>query len=304
MVSSPPIPAISVSDAVAPFLAAAHGAVHSVFPRAVNLVVADRLLTLADELAGGLPNGVALQSPPDFRARGLRAGDRADLGREGIRLPSVGLVVDLSGARPWNPELARLRGRADPARFRPFGDLGVASGFGPWAADPWRGWHAIDALRGALGAGDLAAMLGAARALIGRGPGLTPSGDDLLVGFSAALTATGHPLARPFARGVAEGARGATTDVAWTYLDHAARGEYAEHLHVVLRALLVGPDGDLAMAVGRVLAWGATSGADALTGIAVAIGWVDGARLEAVAWSPRGSSAAASSPTATAIRWS
>ena len=97
------------------------------------------------------------------------------------------------------------------------------------------------------------------------------------------LTATGHPLARPFARGVAERARGATTDVAWAYLDHAARGEYAEHVGAVLRALLVGSDGDLAIAVGRALAWGATSGADALTGIAVAIGWVDGAMLEAAA---------------------
>jgi hypothetical protein len=283
MVSSPPIPATSVSDAVAPLLAAPHGAVHSVFPRAVNLAVDGRLLTLADVRAGRLPNGVALEGPPDFRALGLRTGDRADMGPEGIRLPSVGLAIDLSGARPWDPELASLRGRADPARFRPFCDLGAASGFGPCAADQWRAWHAIDALHRALGVGDLAAMLGAAGALIGRGPGLTPSGDDLLVGFSAALTATGHPLGRPFARGVAERARGATTDIAWAYLDHAARGEYAEHVHAVLRALLVGSDGDLAIAVGRALAWGATSGADALTGIAVAIGWVNGAMLEAVA---------------------
>src|SRR3990172_9189073 len=177
MVSSPPIPATSVSDAVAPLLAAPHGAVHSVFPRAVNLAVDGRLLTLADVRAGRLPNGVALEDPPDFRALGLRAGDRADLGPEEIRLPSVGLAIDLSRARRWDPKLA------------------------------------------ALGGGDLAAMLGAAGALVGRGPGFTPSGDDLLVGFSAALTATGHPLARPFARGVAERARGATTDVAWADLD-------------------------------------------------------------------------------------
>ena len=283
MVSSPPIPATSVSDAVAPLLAAPHGAVHSVFPRAVNLAVDGRLLTLADVRAGRRPHGVALEDPPDFRALGLRAGDRADLGPEEIRLPSVGLAIDLSRARRWDPKLAALGGRADPGRLRPFASLGVASGFGPRAEDRWRGWHAIDALHRALGAGDLAAMLGAAGALVGRGPGFTPSGDDLLVGFSAALTATGHPLARPFARGVAERARGATTDVAWAYLDHAARGEYAEHVGAVLRALLVGSDGDLAIAVGRALAWGATSGADALTGIAVAIGWVDGAMLEAAA---------------------
>jgi hypothetical protein len=281
--SSRHILATSVSQGVVALLAAAPATVHSVFARALNLEVRGELLTLADERAGRLPNGVALQDPPDFRALGLRAGDRADLGRQGIRVPSAGLAIDLSGARPWNPGLASLRGRADPGRFRLFGDLGQASGFGARAADPWRAWHAIDALHGALGAGDLAAMLGAAGALIGRGPGLTPSGDDFLLGFAAALTATGHPLGRPFARGVAERARGATTDVARAYLDHAASGEYAEHLHTVMRALLVGSDGDLAIAVGRALGWGATSGADALTGIAVAIGWVDGAMLEVAA---------------------
>jgi len=283
MVSSPPIPAAFVSDAVAPILAVPHGAVHSVFPRAVNLAVDGRLLTLADVRAGRLPNGVALEDPPDFRALGLRAGDRADLSPRRIRLPSVGLAIDLSGARRWDPRLSALGGRAGPGRLRLFASPGVVSGFGSRMADPWRGWQAIDALQGALGAGDLAAMLGAARALIGRGPGLTPSGDDLLVGFSAALRATGHRLARPFARGVAERARGATSDVALAYLDHAARGEYAEHVGAVLRALLVGSEDDVAFAVRRALAWGATSGADALTGIAVAIGRVDGARLEAAA---------------------
>src|SRR3989304_2786202 len=67
---------------------------------------ARRLRTLADVRAGRLPNGVALEDPPDFRALGLRAGDRADLGPEEIRLPSVGLAIDLSRARRWDPQLA------------------------------------------------------------------------------------------------------------------------------------------------------------------------------------------------------
>jgi hypothetical protein len=257
--------------------------VHSVFARALNLEVRGELLTLADERAGRLPNGVALQDPPDFRALGLRAGDRADLGRQGIRVPSAGLAIDLAGAAPWDPKLGTSGRRPDAGRLGPLAGLAAASGFAPRGDDPWQAWGAIDALGSALGAGDLAAMLRAAGALIGRGPGLTPSGDDFLLGFAAALTATGHPLGRPFARGVAERARGATTDVARVYLDHAASGEYAEHLHTVMRALLVGSDGDLAIAVGRALGWGATSGADALTGIAVAIGWVDGAMLEVAA---------------------
>jgi hypothetical protein len=107
--------------------------------------------------------------------------------------------------------------------------------------------------------------------LIGLGPGATPSGDDLLVGFAAGLAATDHPLARPFAQGVAREAKGLTTSVAECYLAHAGRLEFAERVHGTALAVLTGSEGDVRKAVTDALAWGASSGVDLLVGLLVGI---------------------------------
>ena len=56
---------------------------------------------------------------------------------------------------------------------------------------------AVAALFAALATGDAVAQERAARALLGRGPGLTPEGDDLVAGAAVAAAAAGEPLALP-----------------------------------------------------------------------------------------------------------
>jgi hypothetical protein len=115
--------------------------------------------------------------------------------------------------------------------------------------------------------GDGEQAIGSAKTLRGLGPGLTPSGDDLLVGLSAALWKMTHPLAEFFACGCAAGARLATTHVAASYLSYAARGEFAESLHAVLDAIVGGDDRGVDDCVTQLTSWGATSGVDCLVGI-------------------------------------
>ena len=54
-------------------------------------------------------------------------------------------------------------------------------------------------------------------------------------------------------------------------LAHAARGAYAERLHDVLRAIATGTGDDLSPAIDREMAYGATSGADTLVGLFMAL---------------------------------
>ena len=109
--------------------------------------------------------------------------------------------------------------------------------------------------------------------IIGSGPGLTPSGDDALVGMLGVL----HRVCEPSAAAVHLGQlRGSipdllrrTTPISAHYLRLALRGAFGEHLTVLLDAIADGSDPDAA--IERVIAVGATSGADALGGIALTL---------------------------------
>jgi hypothetical protein len=110
--------------------------------------------------------------------------------------------------------------------------------------------------------------------LIGLGVGLTPSGDDFLVGLLAGLEATSHPLRQCVATTIVEQSPGRTTRIGAASLAHAARGAYAERLSDVIVALR--PEYDdgspsLSTRIDRAMAFGATSGADTLVGLFAAI---------------------------------
>lgn len=98
--------------------------------------------------------------------------------------------------------------------------------------------------------------------LLGRGPGLTPLGDDVLAGWFAARVAAGHPdhvLAAAVRRRL-----GVTTLLSATLLDCALRGEALPQL----AAWLSDPGPPTTEAL---LAVGATSGAGLLAGAGLAI---------------------------------
>ena len=134
----------------------------------------------------------------------------------------------------------------------------------------------------ALADGDARRALAAARGLLGRGPGSTPSGDDVMGSTLAALhvLAPSHPEAAamwaccgaPVAAAVAACAGGRTTPVSAALLVHAARGEVAGELADVLRcARGAGHDtGPVRAAAQRLLRIGHSSGADCLQGITAA----------------------------------
>ncbi len=120
---------------------------------------------------------------------------------------------------------------------------------------------------------DTPAALAHAQRLIGWGEGLTPAGDDFLVGLLAALhtAAPGEAsrgnfhaaLATHIAANVVR-----TTPIAAHYLRLAAAGHFTEPLLSLRDALLGQTDeAQLDAALQRALAVGATSGADTVSGL-------------------------------------
>jgi Protein of unknown function (DUF2877) len=109
-------------------------------------------------------------------------------------------------------------------------------------------------------------LLGAVSLLAGLGPGLTPSGDDVLAGILlvAALTERFTPSEL---RAAADTAR--THDISRSFLRWAANGQSIEPVHDLLSAVAAGrPTGDAEQAVAAI---GATSGHDLLLGLRLAL---------------------------------
>ncbi len=253
----------------------ASGVVRHVSDRAIDIETAGRLFGLVASGSGRLPGGIGLDLAHGLDEIGLRIGDVVWMTTTGLtdvrpasRTRGQGHLVSFETALQWDATMTDRRRRPTLDRLAQAWCDPATSGLGNPAVDPWRAWGAIENLGPSLMRTDIEGALGAAFGLIGRGPGLTPSGDDLLVGCGAALTAFGHPIARDFTAGVASLARGRTTRVAEAYHEHAAAGRYGEHLRGLIDALAE-PDADIAEAVARARSWGATSGLDGLLGLLI-----------------------------------
>lgn len=110
----------------------------------------------------------------------------------------------------------------------------------------------------------------AARRLIGLGLGLTPSGDDFLLGFVAARTAqSAEDEVRSLRIQLAHHAMKATPLVSATYLRHGLQGRFSSHLKQLLDLLhspRCSPEATR-LAIDQVIRVGSTSGRDALMGL-------------------------------------
>lgn len=264
-----------------------NGTVHSVFRQACNIELDDgRLLALLAPDLGNAPHGVRVDAPAGFAfadhvTAGRPVGCRADV----LRVAGGELSIDLGTAEVWRGDM--------PSEGDALTSAEVALA---WLA----AWRALRRDRRRLDRGSLESIGGAvdregvrlaraardlhagaaARALdrlIGCGPGLTPSGDDLIVGLLAGLwSTTGRdPARRAFRDDLCAAvltAAAATGDLSRAYLVHAGRGRFAEPLTTLARRIADGAGRDaIERATRSALRVGHTSGGDGVFGLL--LGW-------------------------------
>ena len=127
----------------------------------------------------------------------------------------------------------------------------------------------IKGLMQSLQDGDRSGIRENATLLAGLGPGLTPAGDDYLVGLMAGLRVwpgscgVSPEEACPI---ILEATEGRTTLLSRAFLRSAKQGLFGENWHELLAALARGDAIGIQRAARRILSSGATSGADALAG--------------------------------------
>ena len=232
----------------------ARGRVHSVFARAVNVQWGDGSL-LALHGPGPLLAPFAAWDGKDF----------VDCPVESGRLLAPGLGLSWEGAQRVDCALAGPRPCCAGAFAAPVGALPPhAPGL-----DSALGRDARAALAAGIAARDGARLMAGARALLGLGEGLTPAGDDCLVGALAVLHAVdAGVLTQPgVAASIASDAAARTTTIAREFVLHALAGRFSEPVLAVLRARSRDEAGH---AAAQLAAAGGTSGADTLHGMRLA----------------------------------
>lgn len=206
------------------------------------------VLVLSGPGAVRLPNGMTVAEPTGVVD--WRPGDRCMVGEGSLE---IGLVK-ASVVRWWDPRPS----------LTPTSTAALSTRCG--AARRLFACPEDEGLRQALLSNEPAAVRHAMCALLGKGEGLTPEGDDILAGMLAGLRLLGPVVGKPGAGGmlaavapiVLTEAPFRTTALSAAILRHAVAGEVADPIATFLHALT--GRGDLEEAVALLRAMGSTSG--------------------------------------------
>jgi len=178
------------------------------------------------------------------------------------------LAIDTKQARQWSarPDWEMLHQNKD--RILP--QLASSIGHPPGIPN-----SLLSAFSSAVANADLSSSLSTAKKLAGLGNGLTPAGDDFILGsLHAAWVIHQQEAARGLAEEIANIAAPLTTSLSAAWIRSAAKGEAGILWHEFFNALISGNAAAVQGALYKILAVGETSGADALAGfVGVFVCW-------------------------------
>jgi len=203
---------------------------------------------LKNELANGFRNG----DPVNIRAGLLSIGSA-----------STCCIVDCRAAPRWLPT---RHSEIEPGLAGRLAVVATAASGRSWHESARMAQSVRSALECPVALGDVAAKV------VGRGPGSTPSGDDVLVGILAVLSspssgAAGAMVAESLGRAILP-LLWTTSDVSGQLLRQAIKGLFSRDVHELVLALLGNPAPEQFLnLIRRVIETGATSGADTCMGL-------------------------------------
>ena len=243
-----------------------------------------------------VPYGCTVERAAPFPSSGIAPGQRAILTESG--LAAAGLSVDWTGAEQIDLSVDTVLQRTDAsdvlldvspviALLREYPpDDGVSSLAAGGADSVYAAFlrPRMPELFRAFGRANEQAAIDAVRRIAGCGVGLTPSSDDLLTGYFAAV----HMLCiagradgglRTMLPSVAAAAAERTNAVSGAFLIESGEGLVSMDFRTLLSDLFTGAEGaSVLQHARRVASFGSTSGRDMLTGLVLAIQHHDGGK--------------------------
>lgn len=249
--------------------------VHSVFHHACNLTTPDHHLVTLLTRDAPLAPGAARVNRDDFRSL-FSVGETLQPRSEGV-FATPGVRVALADTRCQST-------RVPASAALPANLLTALDAFLPVTAPDYGIWNTLHSSDPRLlqAVRQLAAWLEGAspdageylRALIGAGAGLTPSGDDFLLGALWVMTVMRHPRLPALATAITAHLE-RTTDISRAMLRYGCEGHFGEQL----LALTMPTPLSLNLRLAGIANYGHSSGHDMLTGMFFTLRALSGQRL-------------------------
>lgn len=236
----------------------------------IYLQLDGQILLLCDQSWGQVPNGIGIAKFTETAARlGLAAGDCISssngclqFGQQWIKIAETENQPLSSGRKlepdNWRKGILALRGRE--------------SGLAPLVWEPEKtplctlAGPRLELLCQGLKQGNKEAVEEGVKGLLGLGPGLTPSADDVLCGMMYGLLRSDETMAQTLKAAVCAYADSRTNAVSAAYLKAIAQGEYFSRMDNVWRFFT----GQGQACLNALLEVGSSSGADMLLGLCLA----------------------------------
>lgn len=270
------------------------GKIFSVHNDYANILTDTGMITLFREGSPSVPFGVRVKLFGSWPEAGLRKNQSAVFASGQLTVEDTLAIRGLADCRQFSsrpgaalvfdaPELAeRLDRLYEICQYSPK-DGGILNYFRHFRLQAGRSWHPtaggvfekriqqrLEALVTGIRQNDDYLIVEGVYGLLGVGPGLTPSGDDFLLGFLTGLTSAHlgyHKMATAkLALYMAQNAPVRTTALSAEYISYAARGLYHEYVVNLVDAFRAGQQSLMVTAAERLLSLGEFSGTDLLLG--------------------------------------
>jgi hypothetical protein len=255
------ISALSLTPLAREWLAASrHPRILHVFDQACNLVNEHKgVLSIVTPEIGNGPFNLVLEEDVTLSKK---LGIESPISVETGKISLGDLIIKTVGAKIWNP-----RPHWEMLHEKRDGIIGQLATW-PILNDPSSiPGPLLVALSSAVANADIDSSITSAKRLAGLGPGLTPAGDDFLMGaMYAAWIVHPHEVAATLTRQMAIVASPLTTSLSAAWLMSAGRGEAGILWHAFFDSLISTDESRIQSSINKILDMGETSGADALAG--------------------------------------
>jgi hypothetical protein len=277
-----------------------HGTVHSVFNRVCNITFKDwPIVSLISENIPMKPMSISLKALENVSMHelGLEVAQRVVYHADRLEIPEACFTMYLSNSRciDCSPvfdfdmgNTRQVKAKIDELRLvleqgNPMGLLRVVSNFDAAMGEQYNtipqnrysefAWPRVSKLICSISEGDLTEITNASRGIAGFGPGLTPSSDDMLIGFMISLIYAAHyynwgrQWAEDINSAILKGAEGRTNQLSYEMMSYAAKGEVTKNIHQLMSCIYSNSTQLIHRSALDVMDYGETSGADMLLGI-------------------------------------
>ncbi len=280
-----------------------YGFIHSVYKRAFNIMTSEyKLISIISCKHAMAPCSILLERDEDFILLGIEQGMRVIIFEELIDIPQVSLTIDLMEAQIWDPtpkltvDKAKINEVKEkiPIVEKYIYEFGRFEGIAPLVlrvnilksgeefvhsqANYNKYCKFIEKkflrLIEHLQEAKLKEAAKIAKKIMGFGPGLTPSVDDVIVGIILSFIYFMNYIGEDqlevelLSEEVLKAVKNETTAVSFKMLTFAAKGETNEDIRQLLVDIFSNNEKEkLVKSIEKVIAFGASSGTDILCGI-------------------------------------